>query len=141
MHRLKPGVDIVYDILVAVTEAQPNNEFAQSILFQYQERGGLSKKQLQGLYGKAKRIGHIQAAKLATLEAIILKMPEKNKSELPENKPLYTKDEKVGDLIEQILAMYPSHIRVKFLKSRFDNNEPLSAAEVAELQRFSKLLK
>lgn len=141
MHRLKPGVDIVYDILQAVTEARPRDEFARSIMFQYIERGGLSKKQLQGLYGKAQKIAHISAAKLATLEAIILKKPEKTKSALPENTPLYTRDKTTGDLIEQILSKYPSHIRVKFLKSKFDNNELLTAAEVAEIQRFSKLLK
>lgn len=141
MHRLKPGVDIVYDILVAVTEARPQDEFARSILFQYLERGGLSKKQLQGLYGKAKKFTQVSPAKLATLEAIILKKPEKNKSELPENTPLYTKDDTAGHLIEQILSKYPSHLRVKFLQSKYNNNEPLSAAEIAELQRFSKLLK
>lgn len=141
MHRLKPGVDIVYDILVAVTEARPQDEFARSILFQYLERGGLSKKQLQGLYGKAKKFTQVSPAKLATLEAIILKKPEKNKSELPENTPLYTKDDTAGHLIEQILSKYPSHMRVKFLQSKYNNNEPLSAAEIAELQRFSKLLK
>lgn len=141
MHRLKPGVDIVYDILVAVTEARPQDEFARSILFQYLERGGLSKKQLQGLYGKAKKFAQVSPAKLATLEAIILKKPEKNKSELPENTPLYTKDDTAGHLIEQILSKYPSHLRVKFLQSKYNNNEPLSAAEIAELQRFSKLLK
>ena len=141
MHRLKPGVDIVYDILVAVTEARPQDEFARSILFQYLERGGLSKKQLQGLYGKAKKFTQVSPAKLATLEAIILKKPEKNKSELPENTPIYTKDDTAGHLIEQILSKYPSHMRVKFLQSKYNNNEPLSAAEIAELQRFSKLLK
>ncbi len=141
MYRLKPGVDIVYDILQAVTEARPHDEFARSIMFQYIERGGLSKKQLQGLYGKAKKITGVSPAKLATLEAIILKKSEKNRSPLPANTPLYTKDEVTGDLINQILFKYPSHIRVKFLKSKFDNNEPLSAAEVAEIQRFSKLLK
>lgn len=141
MHRLKPGVDIVYDILVAVTEARPQDEFVRSILFQYLERGGLSKKQLQGLYGKAKKFTQVSPAKLATLEAIILKKPEKSKSELPENTPLYTKDDTAGHLIEQILSKYPSHMRVKFLQSKYSNNEPLSAAEIAELQRFSKLLK
>ncbi len=141
MRLLKPGVDVVYDILVAVTEARPQDEFARSILFQYLERGGLSKKQLQGLYGKAKKFTGVSPAKLATLEAIILKKPEKNKSPLPENTPFYTKDEVTGNLINQILSKYPSHIRVKFLKSKFDNNEPLSPAEVAEIQRFNKLLK
>jgi hypothetical protein len=71
MQRLKPDVDIVLDILKAVLEAQPLSSFTQSLLHQYQERGGLSKKQLQGLYGKAEKVKSIPAGKLATLEAII----------------------------------------------------------------------
>ena len=94
MQRLKPDVDIVLDILNIVAEKQPDNQFSQSILKQYQERGGLSKKQLEGLYGKAKRIPEIPQNKLATLEAIILRKHEKQKSELPANAPLYQKDEK-----------------------------------------------
>jgi hypothetical protein len=61
MNRLKPDVDIVLDILKAVLEAQPLSSFTQSLLHQYQERGGLSKKQLQGLYGKAQKIKTIPA--------------------------------------------------------------------------------
>ena len=79
MQRLKPGVDIVLDVLKAVAEAQPHSEFAQSILRQYQERGGLSKKQLEGLYGKAQKIKSIPPGKLATLEAIILKKHTKSR--------------------------------------------------------------
>ena len=56
MQRLKPDVDIVLDILKAVLEAQPLSSFTQSLLFQYQERGGLSKKQLEGLYSKATKV-------------------------------------------------------------------------------------
>ncbi len=141
MQRLKPGVDIVLDILTAVVEAQPNSEFAQSIMRQYQERGGLSKKQLEGLYGKAQKIKSIPAGKLATLEAIILKKHTKQRSELPEVKPLYQKDTAAGDLINSILKKFPSHKRVLYLKSKYDNNEVLSAIELSELARFSKLLK
>ena len=141
MQRLKPGVDIVLDILTAVVEAQPNSEFAQSIMRQYQERGGLSKKQLEGLYGKAQKIKSIPAGKLATLEAIILKKHTKQRSELPEVKPLYQKDTAAGDLINSILKQFHSHKRVLYLKSKYDNNEVLSAIELSELARFSKLLK
>ncbi len=141
MQRLKPGVDIVLDILKAVAEAQPHSEFAQSILRQYQERGGLSKKQLEGLYGKAQKIKSIPPGKLATLEAIILKKHTKQRSELPDTKPLYQKDIATGQLIESILKRFPSHKRVLYLKSKYDNNEVLSAVECSELTRFSKLLK
>jgi hypothetical protein len=140
-NRLKPGVDIVLDILQAVAAAQPGNTFSQSILFQYQERGGLSKKQLQGLYGKAQRIKDIPPHKLATLEAIILKKPERTKSELPEATPLYTKDEEVGKMITSILSKYPEHKRVLFFQLKYDNNEVLTPAEIADLQKFIKALK
>lgn len=141
MNRLKPEVDVVFDILKAVAAAQPDNAFTRSILIQYQERGGLSKKQLEGLYGKARRVKEIPANKLATLEAIILRKHEKQKSEKPVNTPLYQKDMETGKLINAILQQYPHHKRVIFLKSKYDNNEPLSQPETDELKKFAKLLK
>lgn len=141
MQRLKPDVDIVLDILKAVLEAQPLSSFTQSLLYQYQERGGLSKKQLEGLYSKATRVKDIPPGKLATLEAIILRKHSKHKSELPATTPLYVKDEEAGKMIEDILAKYPQHKRVLFFKSKYDNNEIFSAADKMELQKFNKLLK
>lgn len=141
MNRLKPDVDIVLDILKAVLEAQPLSSFTQSLLHQYQERGGLSKKQLQGLFSKAQKVKSIPAGKLATLEAIILKRPTKDKSPLPESVPLYEKDEETGRMIEAILEKYPQHKRVLFYKTKYDNNEMLPANELTELQKFYKLLK
>lgn len=141
MQRLKPEVDIVLDILQAVAAAQPGNTFTQSILHQYQERGGLSKKQLQGLYGKAQQVKTIPVNKLATLEAIILKKHAKERSALPAVTPLYEKDEKTGKVISDILSKYPNHKRVLFLRSKYDNNEILTTAEMTELEKFSKLLK
>lgn len=139
MQRLKPDVDIVLDILMAVLAAQPLSSFTQSLLHQYQERGGLSRKQLEGLYSKATKIQSIPTSKLATLSAIILKKPQRYKSELPQTKPLYEKDEAAGKMINDILAKYPQHKRVLFLKSKYENNESLSATEIAELFKFNKL--
>ena len=141
MNRINPDVDIVKDILEAVLKAQPLSSFTQSLSQQYTERGGLSKKQLQGLYGKAQKVTSIPAGKLATLEAIILKRPTKDKSPLPSSEPLYLKDEETGRMIEAILEKYPQHKRVLFYKSKYDNNEVLPATEMAELQKFYKLLK
>lgn len=141
MQRLKPDVDIVLDILKAVLEAQPLSSFTQSLLHQYQERGGLSKKQLEGLYSKATKVKDIPPGKLATLEAIILRKHSKHKSELPAPTPLYVKDEEAGKMIEDILVKYPQHRRVLFFQLKYDNNEILSVTERAELQKFSKLLK
>jgi hypothetical protein len=141
MRRIRPDVDIVMDILKAVLEAQPLSSFTQSILHQYQERGGLSKKQLEGLYSKATKVKTIPPGKLATLEAIILRKHSKQKSELPAAAPLYEKDEESGKLIEEILAKYPQHKRVLFFKSKFDHHEQLSVTEKAELQKFCRMLR
>jgi hypothetical protein len=140
MHLLRPDVDIVLDILKAVLEAQPLSSFTQSLLHQYQERGGLSKKQLQGLYSKAQKIKSIPVNKLATLEAIILKRPTRDKSPLPSTEPLYRKNKEAGKMIDGILLKYPQHKRVLFFKSKYDNNEVLTPSELAELQKFNKLL-
>jgi hypothetical protein len=140
MRRIKPDVDVVLDVLKAVAEARPDSTFVQSLLHQYQERGGLSKKQLEGLYGKAQKINTIPVSKLATLEAIILKKPTRYKSALPAHEPLYKKDETTGGLIRAILEKYPGHKRVLFFRLKYDNNEPFTAAELAELHKFAKLL-
>jgi DNA repair protein RadC len=140
MQRLKPDVDIVLDILNAVLAAQPLSSFTQSLLHQYRERGGLSKKQLEGLFSKASKIKTIPSNKLATLEAIILEKPQRYKSTLPPTEPLYKKDKATEKLISDILAAYPQHKRVLFLKPKSENNEVLSSAELAELQKFKKLL-
>jgi hypothetical protein len=140
MNRIKPDVDVIKEVLEAVIAAKPQSVFVNSLLKQYIERGGLSKKQLQGLHGHASKIKEIPAARLATLEAIILKKPTRYKSELPGEAPLFTKDEAAGRLIQAILEKYPQHKRVLFFQSKYDNNEVLTASELAELNKFSKLL-
>ncbi len=141
MRRIRPDVDIIMDILKAVLEARPLDTFVQSLLKQYQERGGLSKKQLEGLYGKASKLDTLSVGKLATLEAIIMKMKGKQRSELPPVTPLYIRDEETGKMIDAILAKYPEHKRVLFFQSKYTNNELFSPVEIAELKRFYKLLK
>ena len=140
MHRIKPDVDIVSDLLEAVLEARPDSAFIQSLLLQYRERGGLSKKQLEGLYHKAAKITTIPGNKLTTLEAIIKRKPTRYKSVLPPPAPLYTKDESAGRMLETILEKYPQHKRILFLKAKYDNNETLSVMELSELQKFNKML-
>jgi hypothetical protein len=141
MYRKKIDVDVIMDVLEALLIAQPNATFVQSLHKQYQERGGLSKKQLEGLYNKALKIKTIPVNKLATLEAMILKRPTRYKSAPPPPKPMYEKDERIGQMMETILAKYPQHKRVVFLKSKYDNNETLTPAEVLEVERFNKVLK
>jgi hypothetical protein len=139
MQRINPDMDIVMQILVATRDARPMDAFVQSLLKQYQERGGLSKKQLQGLHGKASRVEGIPPHKLATLEAIILRKPTKSRSELPPNEPAPARDESVGKMIDTILEKYPQHKRVIYFKARLESTE-LSSSELTELQKFFKLL-
>jgi hypothetical protein len=140
MYRKKPDVDVVKEVLNAALLAFPGSSFVQSLSFQYQERGGLSKKQLEGLYKKASKIKTIPSNWLATLEAEILKRPTRYKSSPPPPKPLYSKDENIGRMISAILEKYPQHKRVLFFKSKYDNDEQLSGADISELEKFNKLL-
>ena len=140
MQRKKPDVDIILDVLKETLAANPSSTFTASLLQQYQLRGSLSKKQLEGLHHKATKVDSIAPGKLATLEAIILKKHTRHKSPLPVAAPAITKDETVGPLIDAILEKYPQHKRVVFLKARYNNNDPFAAAETEEVKRFYKLL-
>ena len=141
MNKINSDVDIVNDILKAVLEVQPNSVFVNSLYYQYRERGGLSKKQLEGLHGKALKIKTINPGKLATLEAIILKKPNRYKSTLPEpSSTIFAKDKLTGDTLEAILAKYPNHKGVLVLKAKYDTNTILSPLEIREIQKFKKLL-
>jgi hypothetical protein len=138
----KKGVDIINEVLEACILAYPVSSFIISLYKQYISRGWLTKKQLEGLYGKAQNIKDLPPGKLAALEAIINKMPNRFKSEAPtETKPLYEKDENTGKLIQAILEKYPQHKRVLFFQSKYQNNEPLTNSELADLKNFSRLLK
>ena len=142
MYQKKPGIDIIAKILDACYRYNPDALFVMSLMHQYEERGSLSKKQLQGLLQKAQNIKDIPPNWLGTLEAIILKMPTRYKStETIIPSPIYQKEESTGRLINTILSKYPQHKRVLFLQAKYDNNEPLSADEVAELKKFYKILK
>ena len=136
----KPKLDIINMLLEDCIMAYPINSFIISIYQQYQQRGWLSKKQLQGLYDKSAKINGVLPGRLAALESIIKKMPTRDRSELPENTPMFEKDENVGNLINVILDKYPMHKRVLYLKARYDNDEVISSAEISELEKFKKLL-
>jgi len=140
MNQPKDRLDIINEVLEECILAYPLSSFIISIYKQYQQRGSLSKKQLQGLYGKASKIAQLAPGKLATIEAIIKRMPTRFKSELPEIKPLFEKDEATGLLISDILAKYPQHKRVLFLKAKYDNNEVFTVSDIADLKRFRERL-
>src|ERR1051325_10671062 len=108
MENKRPGIDIINEILEACILAYPVSSFVISLYKQYTSRGWLTKGQLQGLYSKAQKIQDLAPGKLASLEALINKMPTRYKSEAPATTaPLYQKDETTGQLIEAILAKYP----------------------------------
>ena len=141
MQNKSHEIDIVNELLEECILAYPISSFIISLYKQYQQRGSLSKKQLQGLYSKSAKINNIPVGKLATLEALIKKMPTRYKSDLPAATPLFEKDESAGQLIELILNKYPQHKRVLYLKAKYDNNELLSSVEVSELKKFRQLIK
>lgn len=140
-QKKKIDVDVIKDVLDAMLEARPDSSFVKSLAFQYEERGGLSKKQLEGLYQKASKVPSIPDGKLATLEAVILKKPTRYKSAPPPPTPLYTKNEQVGKMIDAILAKYPQHKRVLFFLNKYNNNETLAPVDVTELEKFYRMLK
>jgi hypothetical protein len=141
MAGKKPEIDSINVLLEECIMAFPVSSFIISLYKQYMVRGSLSKKQLQGLYDKASGIKDIAPGKLAAVEAIIKRMPTRFRSEKPEPKPLYEKDEEAGTLIASILSKNPSHKRVLFLQSKYNNNETLTPAEIKELRKFSDILK
>lgn len=140
MYKKKPGIDIIAKVLDAVYAHNTDALFVMSLMHQYEERGSLSKKQLQGLLAKAQNVKDISPSWLGTLEAIILKMPTRHKSTVEVITPIYTKDENTGKLISEILSRYPQHKRVLFLKSKYDNNELMTVEEITELNKFHKIL-
>lgn len=133
-------MDILLEILNDMCKAYPDSVFVNSLHQQYCNRGGLSRKQLEGLHSKALKTPSISQARLATLEAIIKKKPTRERAAATIKAPLPTKDEAVGKMIQAILEKYPQHKRVLFLQSKYDNNENISATEIAEIEKFSKLL-
>lgn len=133
-------VDITLDILKAMLVARPDSDFIKSLYNQYCNRGGLSKKQLEGLHSKASKTDVISPGKLATLEAIIKKKATRYKSEAPVIVPVPQKDESLGESLNAILAKYPQHKRILFLQSKYNNNDAISVAEITEVEKLKKLL-
>ncbi len=138
--RKKIDVDVVKDVLLLLREAVPESGFVTSLLQQYEERGSLSRKQLEGLLSKAQKLKHMPAARLATLQAIIQKMAVRDKTPPSLPVPLYEKDKLTGEMIASILSSYPQHKRILFFQSKYENNEVFSASEITELKRLHKLL-
>lgn len=136
----KSGTDVIQELLEDCLLAFPVSSMMISLYKQYGQRGFLTKKQMQGLHAKASSVPGMHTGRLATLEAIIRRMPNRFKSEKPKELPVEAKDTASGELILAILAKYPNHKQVLFLKSKYENNETLTPNELSELKRFAKLL-
>ena len=133
-------INIILSILETLKEHNPNSAFISSLHQQFCNRGGLSKKQLEGLYAKATQSKIITTAKLATLEAIIKKKPTRYKSEKIKTIAVEQRDESILQTLEAILNKFPQHKMALFLQSKFKHNDPLSETEVAEIKRLGKVL-
>lgn len=140
MNRIDPDIDIIADLLKAVLKAKPGDSFCSSLLQQYQQRGGLSKKQLEGLLGKATKFTDTVPGKLATLEAIIKKKHSNHRSEVSEPIATPTNDNESLQIIARILEKYPTHKRVQLFKLKTDKQDLLSISEKEELQKFERIL-
>ena len=136
----KQKLDIIDKVLDACYKHNPDALFVMSLMHQYEERGSLSKKQLEGLYQKASKIPEMPVSWLATLEATINRMYTREKSLAVNNTPLFEKDEAAGQKMAAILEKYPQHKRVLFLNTKHQKNEVLTPAEKVEIEKFFKLL-
>src|SRR2546423_12721653 len=128
MQKKKWEIDIIDKVLDACYKAGSKGIFIESLMHQYEERGSLSKKQLQGLYQKALTVKDMPANWLATLEATISKMHTRYKPSLTITKAVNKKNEHehTQELIAAILAKYPQHKRVLFLQSKYESRETLT---------------
>ena len=135
----EPALDVILLVLERAHEAKPAATFISSLLQQYRERGGLSKKQLEGLHSKASKIEGIPAAHLATLQAIINKKQTRYKSE-PAIAAKPAEEDTDIPMIATILEKYPQHKRLLYFKMKTDKRESLNPLEKEELKKFYKLL-
>jgi hypothetical protein len=133
-------VNIILNILETLKAAKPDAVFINSLHHQYCNRGGLSKKQLEGLHSKATASGIISVSKLATLEAIIKKKPNRYKSEIVIKAPEPTAIDVYAPLLASILEKYPQHKMALFLQSKCAHNDVLSETEKSEINRLAKVL-
>lgn len=141
LHGKKKRIDVIDKLLEACYQYNKDALFIMSLMHQYEERGSLSKKQLEGLLLKAKKAKDIPVNLIAAVEAIVLKMPTRDKTPVEEirNKEQVSED-KSGELIQELLQKYPQHKRVLFLKAQLEQRKILTVAEQQEIEKFYQLL-
>ena len=137
----KKGPDVIDKILDACYQANKNALFTMSLMHQYEDRGFLTKGQLEGLYNKASSIEDMPVAWLATLEATIAKLPNRDKTPIQTKVAIEKiKDDAIEKKLATILASYPQHKAVLGLKFKFDKQAELQPNEQKELEKFYTLL-
>jgi hypothetical protein len=137
-------IDVIDKLLALCYEHNKDALFIMSLMHQYEERGSLSKKQLQGLLLKAQKIKEIPAHQIAAVEAIVLKMPTRDKTPVQKTTPANSEAEtQIAAALaqtEQILAVYPFHKQVLLLRSKLMSHQSLTPQEQADLNKFVKIL-
>ncbi len=136
----KTGIDIINKVLEAVYAADKDSLFIMSLMHQYEDRGFLTKKQLEGLFDKARKIEDIAPGWIATIEAMIAKLPNRDRSPITRKPIPVVEDENTAAQLEAILTKYPQHKAVLLLRSTFQKEKQLSVQDKAALQKFYKLL-
>jgi hypothetical protein len=137
-------IDVIDKLLSLCYAHNKDALFIMSLMHQYEERGSLSKKQLQGLLLKAQKIKEIPAHQIAAVEAIVLKMPNRDKTPVQKTTPAISEAEAQiaasRTQTEQVLALYPSHKQVLLLRSKLMSHQSLTPQEQADLTKFVKIL-
>jgi len=137
-------IDVIDKLLSLCYAHNKDALFIMSLMHQYEERVSLSKKQLEGLLLKAQKIKEIPAHQIAAVEAIVLKMPTRDKTPVQKTAPAINEAQaQISASLaqtDQILALYPAHKQVLLLKSKLSSNQPLTPQEQADLTKFVKIL-
>jgi hypothetical protein len=131
MQIKKGDIDFVDKILNCCYEHYKINDlFVMSLMHQYEERGFLTKGQLQGLFFKAEKVPNLPAGLLATLESTLKKLPTKEKKNIPiEINKAPKKDEETELMLQKILTAFPQHKAVIGFQNNFNKYEKLSTTE------------
>ena len=137
-------IDVIDKLLSLCYAHNKDALFIMSLMHQYEERGSLSKKQLEGLLLKAQKIKEIPAHQIAAVEAIVLKMPTRDKTPVQKITPALNEAQaQISTALaqaDQILALYPAHKQVLLLKSKLTSHQLLTPQEQADLTKFVKML-
>ena len=140
MQIKKDSLDFVEKILTACYNSNKGDLFVMSLMHQYEDRGFLTKGQLQGLFYKAEKVADLPTGLLATLEATLSKLPTREKKDAPIVINELKKDEETQNKLAEILAKYPQHKAVLGLQNNFNKYDKLSSTEKLELNKIYKLL-